>query len=133
VIVCKLPGSTPDSVDVARVRFVSGNYFSALGITPEIGRSSDGEHGAVAMVSHDFWKNRLHADPGIYGKALGIPGGSLYILGVVPDKFSGTGVPPQTPDVWIPASAQTLVMPGVDWIHDDGVREWQVLGVVVLA
>jgi putative ABC transport system permease protein len=53
--------------------------------------------------------------------------GALSIVGVAPERFTGTGLPPQTPDIWIPASAQNLVMPGVDWIHDDGVREWQVL------
>ncbi len=128
VILCSLPGSAPGSADVARVRFISGNYFSALGITPEIGRAFDSADHAVAMVSHEFWKDKLHADPEITGKALAIPGAFLYIVGVVPESFAGTGVPPQSPDLWVPASAQTLIMPGVDWMHDDAAREWQVLG-----
>jgi len=126
-IVCMLPDSIPDSAEVVRVRLVSANYFDALGVTPQIGRRFGSGDRAVAMVSHDFWTRRLRADPEIFGKTLRVQGVALQIVGVTPDKFAGTGVPPQAPDLWIPATAQALVMPGVDWIHDDGAREWQVL------
>ena len=82
----------------------------------------------VAIVSHDFWRKELGSDPEVHGKMLTFQRGALSIVGVAPERFAGTGVPPQTPDLWILASDQSLVMPGVDWIHDDSVREWQVLG-----
>jgi len=126
-IVCQLPGSTPGSAEVVRVRLVSANYFDALGITPAIGRAFGSGDRAVAIVSHDFWVKKLRADPGIYGKTLRVQGAALAIVGVAPDKFVGTGVPPQAPDLWMPASAQALAMPGVDWTRDEGAREWQVL------
>jgi len=126
-IICKLQDSIPGSSEIARVRLVSANYFDALGVTPEIGRPFGSGDRAVAMVSHDFWTRKLGADPNLYGKTLSVQGVALAIVGVAPDKFAGTGVPPQAPDLWIPASAQPLVMPGVDWMHDDGSREWQVL------
>ena len=127
MIVCNLPDSTARRAEVLRVRFVSANYFGALGITPEMGRSFGSGASAVAIVSHDFWKRKLHSDQELYGKTLSFQGGALSIIGIAPEKFAGTGVPPQEPDLWIPASAQTLVMPGVEWIHDNGAREWQVL------
>jgi macrolide transport system ATP-binding/permease protein len=126
-IVCKLPDSIPAGTQVVRMRLVSTNYFEALGITPRVGRSFGGSDRAVAIVSHDFWTKKLGADPEIYGKKLSTQGVDLSIVGVAPDKFAGTGVPPQAPDFWIPASAQALVMPGVDWMHSEGAREWQVL------
>jgi hypothetical protein len=63
----------------------------------------------------------------VYGKALSVQGVALSIGGVAPDKFVGTGVPPQTPDLWVPASAQGLVTAEVGWTNDTAAREWQVL------
>ncbi len=126
-IFCKLPDAVAGSAEVVRVRLVSGNYFDALGITPQVGRRFGADDRAVAWVSHDFWERKLHADPEIYGKTLSVQGVALAIVGVAPEKFVGTGVPPQAPDVWMPASGQALIAPGVDWMHDDGAREWQVL------
>jgi predicted permease len=126
-MVCKLPDSMPGSSEVVRMRLVSPDYFEALGIVPNIGRSFNDSDRAVAVVSHDFWTRKLRADPGLLGKSLGVQGVALVIVGVAPEKFAGTGVPPVTPDLWIPASAQALVMHGMDWTRDDGDREWQVL------
>jgi putative ABC transport system permease protein len=126
-IVCTLPGSISGSSEVLRMRLVSPNYFQALGIKPPIGRQFGPGDRAVAIVSHDFWTRKLRADPEIFGKPLRVQGAEFSIVGVAPESFAGTGSPPETPDLWIPASAQPLVMPGVDWTHDDGAREWQVL------
>ncbi len=125
--ICRLPDSTPGSTEVVRVRLVSPNYFDSLGITPQIGRTFQQADRAVAMVSHDFWTRRLHADPEVYGKTLSVGGNAILIVGVTPERFAGTGMPPQTPDLWIPALAQATIMPGIDWMHGDGAREWQVL------
>lgn len=127
IIVCKLPDAFGGNPDVVRMRFVSANYFEALGIGTQIGRPFGIGDRAVAVVSHDFWANQLRKDPEIYGKTLLVQGTAFTILGVAAQKFTGTGAPPQTPDLWMPASAQALVLPGIDWVHDDGAREWQVL------
>jgi predicted permease len=125
--VCRLPDSTPGNTEIVRVRFVSTNYFQALGIRSEIGRPFDSDDRAVALVSHDFWTRKLRSDPEVYGKTLSIQGVPISIAGVAPQKFVGTGAPPQTPDLWMPAAAQALVTSGVDWMHDDHARQWQVL------
>jgi hypothetical protein len=111
-------GGLPGASEIIRARFVSPNYFGALGIQPRLGRWFGSGESAVAIVSHSFWKTKLKADPDICGKTLRVQGTGLSIVGVAPDKFAGTGAPPQEPDVWIPASAQPLVMPGIDWMHD---------------
>jgi predicted permease len=126
-MVCQLPDSVPASGEAARVRFVSPNYFEALGIIPEIGRPFRAGERTVAVVSHDFWSRKLHADREIYGKTILLQAVALDIVGVAPDKFLGTGAPPQVPDVWVPASTQVLISPEVDWMHENRAREWQVL------
>lgn len=125
--VCQLLDSTPTRSEVVRVRLVSINYFDALGIRSEVGRLFGKADREVAIVSHEFWKSALGSDPQISGKTLRIQDAVLTIVGVAPDSFAGTGVPPQAPDLWVPASAQTLLMPGADWIHDIHAREWQLL------
>lgn len=125
--VCRLPDSKAGSTALLRARFVSVNYFQVLGITPEIGTAFDANNRGVAIVSHEFWTRELHADPEVRGKTLNIQGVPLAIAGVAPRDFAGTGVPPQTPDLWMPVSDQALVTPGADWMHDDRAREWQVL------
>ncbi len=127
MVVCELPDATHGSAEVVRVRLVSTNYFDALGIRPEMGRSFGSGDSAVVVVSHDFWTRKLRADPEIHDRTIRVQGTALLIVGVAPDGFAGTGVPPQQPDLWIPAAAQALVMPGIDWLHDDSAREWQVL------
>lgn len=112
---------------VINARMVSSNYFDALGIAPERGRLFIPRDRLVAVVSHAFWKTALRGDPDVSGQTIEVSGAAFTVIGVAPEKFAGTGAPPETPAVWIPASAQGVLMPGVDWIHDDAAREWQVL------
>ena len=113
--------------EVLRARLVSSNYFSALGISPALGRGFLPDDRAVAIVSHDFWTKKLEADPLVLTKSIQVRGATLHIIGIAPDKFAGTGAPPRMPDLWIPSAVQTEVLPGVDWVHDEIARQWQVL------
>ncbi|HTU46386.1 MAG TPA: FtsX-like permease family protein [Bryobacteraceae bacterium] len=126
-VICAVSDEPANSTDIVRVRFVSSNYFDALGVSPQLGRTLTAKDGQAAIVSHDFWVTKLHSDPQVYGKALRFQGGSLSILGVAPKSFTGTGLPPQVPDVWTLASSQPMIMSGVDWQRDATAREWQVL------
>ncbi|MCQ8115728.1 hypothetical protein, partial [Vibrio parahaemolyticus] len=51
-----------------RADLVSGNYFSVLGVSPEIGRligpADDGQPGehTVAVLSHAFWRRAFGGD-----------------------------------------------------------------------
>ena len=50
---------------------VSGNYFAALGVSPDVGRAfSPGEdevpgRDPVVVISHECWRSRFGSDPGI--------------------------------------------------------------------
>jgi predicted permease len=75
--------------------FVSGNYFSALGIKPALGRfilPSEGETpGAdpVIVLSYGYWQTHLGADPSVVGKKVLIDGHPMTIVGIAPKDFHG--------------------------------------------
>ena len=54
---------------------VDGGYFDVMGLKPVLGRllgpQDDGPKAAGAVVlTHQFWSNALHSDPGVMGKTL---------------------------------------------------------------
>jgi predicted permease len=76
--------------------YVSSNFFSVLGVRPELGRTflpDDDQPGKdhVLVLANWFWKTRLAADPKIVGKTLTLgagPGLTAYsIIGVMPSDF----------------------------------------------
>jgi predicted permease len=75
--------------------YVSGNYFSTLGLKPTVGRlllPSEGEVlGAdpVMVLSYSFWKTRFGGDPEIVGKKVTLDGHPITIVGVAPRNFEG--------------------------------------------
>ncbi|HLK62168.1 MAG TPA: ADOP family duplicated permease [Bryobacteraceae bacterium] len=123
----RLPQAAVGDASILRARLVSINYFSALGVRPSLGRGFLPDDSEVAVISHDFWTSKFAADPEILTKTIQVRSASLRIVGVAPDRFAGTGAPPQMPDLWIPAVAQAAVLPGVDWVHDDSAHQWQLL------
>jgi predicted permease len=93
----------PESVQTS---FVSGNFFTALGARPLLGRPilpTDAEpgHDQVAVLSYDLWQRRYGSDPGIIGKSIALTGmdGSgtsednslrtlpYTVIGVMPSRF----------------------------------------------
>jgi macrolide transport system ATP-binding/permease protein len=121
-------GTSGGHAEVLRVRLVSPNYFEALGVTPRLGRGFFSNDAAAAVVSYNFWKQKLHSDPAALSQSIRVHNAVLDIVGIAPANFAGTGLPPQMPDLWIPMAAQTEVLPGTDWLHEGAGREWQVLG-----
>ena len=75
--------------------YVSGNYFSMLGIKPTLGRlilPSEGEvMGAdpVMVLSYSYWKTRFGGDPDIVGKKVVLDGHPITVVGVGPKDFYG--------------------------------------------
>src|SRR5579863_8028293 len=127
ILAARLPGTQASELELLHARLVSNNYFGALGVTPETGRAFLPDDREVAIVSHEFWATKLGADPEVLTKAIQVRGASLHVVGVAPERFAGTGAPPRMPDLWIPSAVQAEVLPGVDWVHEDAAREWQVL------
>jgi predicted permease len=97
---------------------VSGSYFTVLGLRPAVGRllgpADDQKIGGdfVAVLSYDYWRNHLGADPGVVGQLLVINGQSMTIVGVAPKGFEGT-VLGARPWVFVPLTMRGLMSPGV--------------------
>ena len=70
----------------------SAGLFTLLGVAPSMGRSFTRDEEApgsgVAIVSHDFWLERLAADPAVLGRSLTLDGEARTIVGVMPPGFS---------------------------------------------
>ena len=81
---------------------VSSNFFSILGIAPEIGRtfSADEDHpGAtpVAVLSHHLWEERFHSDPKVIGRSVRVDSESFTVIGVLPASVQFLG---QEVEIW---------------------------------
>lgn len=75
--------------------YVTGNYFSTLGVKPTLGRlilPSEGgpsRSDAILVLGYSYWKSRFGGDPGVIGKQVRIDGYPLTIVGVAPRNFQG--------------------------------------------
>jgi len=105
--------------ETARVRLVTGDYFSTLGVnpaagrlfTPEVDRARGGA--PIAVISYAFWKQRLALDPSALEKTIQIRNTSFAVVGVTPPGFFGETVG-EAPDVWVPITMQDAIYPGRD-------------------
>lgn len=75
---------------------VTGNYFSALGIQPALGRLISPNEGQtpgadpVLVLGYSYWQKRFAGDRSVVGKQVEINGHAVTIIGVVPKEFRGT-------------------------------------------
>jgi predicted permease len=96
-----------EAEEEVRVRFVTGNTFSVLGVRPAVGRlltqADDLTPGAhpVAVVSHSFWRRRFGGDPSVVGSVFTFGEERLQIVGVAQESFTGVE-PGRLVDLWVP-------------------------------
>jgi macrolide transport system ATP-binding/permease protein len=75
--------------------YVTGNFFSALGLQPELGRFITANEGNVAEISpvivlgYSCWKTRFGGDPNVVGRSLLFDGRPVTVIGVVKREFHG--------------------------------------------
>jgi hypothetical protein len=75
---------------------VTGNYFSALGVTPALGRlfvPGEGENAGADLtmvLGYAFWQSRLGGDPNVIGKQIRLSGRTATVVGVAAKGFHGT-------------------------------------------
>lgn len=95
--------------------YVSGEFFSTLGVRPELGRlltrSDDSLSAAPAVVvSERFWRSVLAGDHHAIGKSISIAKTPFTIVGVAPPTDLDPGVPR---DLWLPLSFREIIAPDV--------------------
>jgi len=91
-------------------QLVSGDYFSFLGVAPVLGRGFLPEEeaqagaGAVAVISHAFWKTQFAGIKDVLGKTVTLNNTVVEIVGVAPREFTGLDL--QSPCLWMPANME---------------------------
>ena len=86
---------------------VSPNYFSMLGVTPQVGRLFGPQDVALgfaeaAVISDGEWRRSFGADPGIVGRSIRLDNDLYTIVGVVPPGFRHPGKTIATDvEVWL--------------------------------
>ena len=67
---------------------VTANYFDLLGVKPIRGRlflPQEEMAADVALVTENFWRNRLNSDPLVLGRSITLNGVATTIVGVLPN------------------------------------------------
>jgi len=76
--------------------WVSGTYFSTLGVSAALGRTFGPEDDRIpdghdiVVVSHTLWRDRFGLRPDVVGKTMIVNGRTMEIIGVLPEWFEGT-------------------------------------------
>jgi predicted permease len=83
---------------------VSPNYFSVLGVSPQLGRTfSDGEdllgRDHVVILSHELWERHFGSDVSVIGTTVRLNREDYIVIGVMPASFHLLGF---TPQLWTP-------------------------------
>jgi predicted permease len=97
-----------------RSEFVTGNYFSTLGVNAFGGRvftAADDAPAAppAAVMSHHVWQGTYGGDPSVVGSTLFIEGHPFTVAGVTPPGFFGETLRGDPPDLWIPLQQEPLI------------------------
>jgi predicted permease len=97
-----------------RSEYVSGDYFSTLGVGAFGGRmftaTDDTPASApVAVISHRAWQTIYAGDPGIVGANFSVDSHPFTVIGVAPPGFFGETLEGDPPDIWIPLQQEPVI------------------------
>jgi putative ABC transport system permease protein len=117
---------TPERITGERV---TANYFSVLGVAPELGRTfteaEDGEGSdRVVVLAHSFWQRHLGGDQSVIGQTLTFDSRPFVVIGVMPPAFQPATQYVQTVPVefFVPAQYSK------ELLHSHGDHEVAVIG-----
>ena len=106
-------------------RFVTGNFFSVLGVRPYAGRTftaaEDKTPGQdpVAVITYDYWQRRFSGSSAAIGSVMRVNDVTVTIIGVTPPGFSGDIVG-QPLDFWLPMMMDPVIQPGMNLLDNRG-------------
>ncbi|MDE3154552.1 MAG: ABC transporter permease, partial [Acidobacteriota bacterium] len=100
------PMGSSEPAQPFRGEFVSGNYFTTLGIRAFAGRllaPSDDRRGAppVVVASYRAWQ-KYGLNPSLIGRTLTINSVAVTLAGITPPAFFGDRLGADPPDFWLP-------------------------------
>jgi predicted permease len=97
-----------------RSEYVSGTYFSTLGVRALGGRvftPEDDKPSAppVAVLSHRVWQTTYASDPSVVGSTFVVEGHPVTVIGVAPPGFFGETLESDPPDIWVPLQQEPMM------------------------
>jgi len=103
---------SPDGLTPVAIEFTTSSYMSVLGLDVQRGRWFGPEDDVVgatpsAVVSAATWRSRFGADPDVIGRTIQLNGYAVTIVGVGPERLTGTNAPLRT-DFWV-SIASTVI------------------------
>ncbi|MFI5105428.1 MAG: ABC transporter permease, partial [Terriglobales bacterium] len=111
-----------------RSEYVTGNYFSTLGVGAFGGRvftPNDDTPASppVAVLSHHVWQTTYGADVSVVGSTFIVEGHPFTVVGVAPPGFFGETLRSDPPDIWIPLH-QELMLDGDGALLHQSISAW---------
>jgi predicted permease len=97
-----------------RSEYVTGNYFSTLGVGAFSGRvltANDDTPSAppVAVLSYHAWQTTYGGDASVVGSTFVVESHPFTLIGVAPPGFFGDTLRGDPPDLWIPVQQEPLI------------------------
>ena len=97
-----------------RSEYVSGSYFSTLGVGAFGGRvftPDDDRPGAppVLVLSHRVWQTTYASDPSVVGSTFVAEGHPFTVIGIAPPGFFGETLESDPPDIWVPLQQEPMM------------------------
>src|SRR5437016_1249178 len=127
----EMGSGTAATADQPHARFVTGNFFSVLGVPAYAGRTftaaedkTPGED-PVAVLTHDYWQGRFSRSRAAIGSVMRVNDVAVTMIGVTPPGFHGDIVG-QPIDFWLPMMMHPAIQPRQDMI-DDRAWSWVVM------
>jgi predicted permease len=108
--------------------YVSGNYFSTLGVRAFGGRMFSPEDDKpaappVAVLSHRIWQTVYGSDAKVVGSTFALDGHPFTVIGVTPPGFFGETLESDPPDIWLPLQQEPL-MSGESALVHQSISAW---------
>jgi macrolide transport system ATP-binding/permease protein len=124
-------GSSP--AKAMRTEYVSGNYFTMLGVNAYAGRPlspRDDVTGAepVVVLSYSVWQSDFGGSRGVVGSTIYLEQHAFVVAGIAPPAFYGDRISPSPPDMWLPLATEpimegansTLLQADTAWLYAIG-------------
>ena len=97
-----------------RATYVTGNYFTTLGVPAVAGRVftlTDDVPAAtpVVVLAYHAWQGVYGGDASIVGSTLVVEGQAFTVAGVTPPGFFGETLKADPPDMWVPLQQEPLI------------------------
>lgn len=125
---------TGDYAEQVITSFVTGNYFTTLGLHPALGRLILTGEGSVPgsdpvlVLGYSYWQERFGGSLDIVGKQVEVDGRALTVVGVAPKGFRGLYGAAIDVQAFMPINMFSIEQRNRGWASDRTSRSLYVMG-----